>query len=175
MPEEPPKTFTLAEAEADVIKRLRESDEQLVSHSYPIDALQDGTVVTIEVMAERDADWAYEEGEPLGGDPYARPVDHELDPAADFVLRPEGSFGPEWLVDATWVAEETGIGDLEALLDEAGVDYETVRIDEASHIYLHEDADEARKKTRDRLLRAFHDSYPDYEGPDITSISDMVG
>lgn len=175
MPEEPPKTFTLAEAEADVIKRLRESDEQLVSHSYPIDALQDGTVVTIEVMAERDADWAYEEGEPLGGDPYARPVDHELDPAADFVSRPEGSFGPEWLVDATWVAEETGIGNLEALLDEAGVDYETVRFDEASHIYLHEDANEARKKTRDRLLRAFHDSYPDYEGPDITSISDMVG
>lgn len=174
MPEEPPQTFSLDEAKADVMRRLGESDEELVSHSYPVDVLEDGTVVSLEVMAERHADWSYEEGEPLGGDSYARPVDHELEPPADIVLREEGSFGPEWVTDAARGAEETGIGDLEALFDDAGVVYETVTIEGADHLYVHEDMEEVRKKARDRLLQAFHESFPDYEGPKITSIPEMV-
>lgn len=174
MSEDTPELFTLEEAKDDVMSRLAETDEQLVSNSYPVEVLEDGTVVRMEIEAERNADWSYEEGEHLKGEPYARPVDHELEPAADFVSREEGSFGPPWLLDATWVAEETGIGDLEALLDDAGVAYETVQIDEADHIYLHEDLEDAREKVRERLLRAFHDAYPDYEGPEITSIGDMV-
>lgn len=174
MPDDAPRTFTLAEAKTDAKRRLEESDEKLITYSYPVATLRDGTVVTLEVEAERDADWSYEEGEPLQGDSYARPVDHELEPPADFVAREESNFGPEWLMDATWVAEETGIGDLKALLGEAEVAYETVEIDEAVHIYLHEDMKEAHQKIRDRLLQAFHDSYPDYEGPEINSIADMV-
>lgn len=170
-----PRTFTLAEAKADLMRRLEESDETLVSHSYPVDVLEDGTVATIEVMAERNADWSYEEGEPLEGDPYARPVDHELDPAADFVIRQESSFGPEWMMDAIWVSEETGIGGLKTLLEEAGIPYETVEIEGDSHIYLHADTEEVRRKMKDRLIQAFHESFPDYEGPEISSIEDMVG
>lgn len=44
-----------------------------------------------------------------------------------------------------------------------------------THLYFYEDSEKARKKTRDRLLQAFHDMNPDYEGPEITSIGDLVG
>jgi len=154
------KIYSADEMKEDAASRIEDTDELVMSYTYPVGTIWEGTererVVTADVTAEVTISYDPFRAKHVTSGARAFFEDSTTDPPAAFTDGEHEDSGPAWMHEAVRLAGEVGPGSTDSLLSESGIEYDVVELGGDLHFYFDEEA------ARRPVLRTLHGYVADY-------------